>query len=85
MSLVVEFFGIPRQRAGVASIVLGEHELPATLGHLWSDLHTRFPQLEPALSPHVAINLDGLRFVQDPQVTLRGVTHVLVMSADAGG
>ena len=85
MPLIVEFFGIPRQRACVPSIVLQEADLPGTLGQLWNQLQTQFPQLDAALLPHLAVNFDGQRFVQDPQTALHGVRHVLVMSADAGG
>jgi hypothetical protein len=83
MPLVVEFFGIPRQRAGVASLALADEERPRTLAELWSLLSVRLPTLEP--SPHYAVNLDGQRFVESPGTSLADVQHVLILSADAGG
>lgn len=83
MPLTVEFFGIPRQRAGVADLTLEDR--PATLAELWCELGRRCPGLAGERSPHFAVNLEGRRFVDDPATSLEGVTHVLILSADAGG
>jgi molybdopterin converting factor small subunit len=84
--MVVEFLGIPRQRAGVSEL-----EIEAgTLGQLLSNLKRRFPSfaefvVEDRLGPSLAANLNGDRFVSDPDTPLRAEDCVLILSADAGG
>jgi molybdopterin converting factor small subunit len=82
----VEFFGIPRERAGVMEL-----ELQAdTLGQLLTTLAIRFPSLGELVqadrlrSPFLA-NLNGARFVSDPGTQLTETDCVLILSADAGG
>jgi sulfur-carrier protein len=82
----VEFFGIPRERAGVAELEL-EAE---TLGQLLSALERRFPS--PAglvesgrLHSSFRANLNGDTFVSDPRTRLSASDCVLILSADAGG
>ncbi len=82
----VEFFGVPRERAGVAEL-----ELQAdTLGQLMTALAMRFPSLDELItgdrlrSSFVA-NLNGDRFVSDPRTQLTEHDCVLILSADAGG
>lgn len=74
----VEFFGVPRQRAGVAVLEM-EAE---TLGQLLAKLEARFPAFT---QPAFAANLNGERFVSDPATPLRREDCVLILSADAGG
>ena len=82
----VEFFGIPRERAGIA-----EFELQAeTLGQLLNVLVVRFPSFREVVqsgqlrSPFLA-NLNGDRFISDPATRLSESDYVLILSADAGG
>ncbi len=87
----VEFFGVPRERAGIASL-----EVQAgTLGQLWTVLASQIPalgnlicadRLTPArLVPSVVANLNGDRFVCVPATPLLETDSVLILSADAGG
>ena len=82
----VEFFGVPRERAGVAELELQAE----TLGQLISALAIRFPSLDELItgdqlrSSFVA-NLNGDRFVSDPRTQLTEDDCVLILSADAGG
>lgn len=91
MPLTVEFYGIPRQRAGLASLSLRDEERPDTLGQLWDQLGKQLPDFRAycvegnTLSRHCTANLDGQRFVADSQTPLSDVALVLVMSSDAGG
>ena len=84
--MYVEFFGVPRERAGVSQV-----EVQAdTLGQLLGTLAARFPsfgQLMNAnqLHPAFAANLNGDRFVSDPGTPLGKNDCVLILSADAGG
>jgi molybdopterin converting factor small subunit len=82
----IELLGLARERAGVAEV-----ELQAdTLGHLLSALAGRFPALrdliaDDRLRPSIVANLNGDRFVSDPQTPLHDGDCVLILSADAGG
>jgi len=82
----VEFFGIPRERAGIA-----EFEFQAeTLGQLLTVLAVRFPSFSEVVqsgrlrSPYLA-SLNGDRFITDPATKLSESDCVLILSADAGG
>ena len=82
----VEFFGIPRERAGQAAL-----EVQAdTLGQLMISLAAGMPALGQFISVDrlhsaFAASLNGDRFVSDPQTPLAGDDRVLILSADAGG
>jgi molybdopterin converting factor small subunit len=82
----VEFLGVPRQRAGVAEMVVEA----ATLGQLLSTLSARIPSFGEVidgdrLHPSFAANLNGDEFISDPGTPLRADDCVLILSADAGG
>ena len=82
----VEFFGVPRERAGLSQL-----EVKAdTLGQLLTTLAVRIPALGGVLNVdglHSAFvaNLNGDRFVSDPGTPLKENDCVLILSADAGG
>jgi molybdopterin converting factor small subunit len=86
----VEFFGLPRERAGVSSI-----EIPgSTLGQLLRNLALDVPSMGEFISasghgvrlhPTFVANLNGDRFVSDPDTPLGDEDHLLILSADAGG
>ena len=90
MEIRVEFFGIPRQRAGQpdAAICLA---VPATLGALLQELGQQFPGLEGeciergALQPGYLASLGGERFISDRSEMIAEGTSVLILSAEAGG
>ena len=84
--MLVEFLGVPRQRAGVSKL-----EVQAdTLGELLGTLSAKLPSLgefiaaERLHSAFVA-NLNGDRFISDPGTPLSAEDCVLILSADAGG
>ncbi|HXP85544.1 MAG TPA: MoaD/ThiS family protein [Bryobacteraceae bacterium] len=82
----VEFFGVPRQRAGISVL-----ELQAdTLGQLLGTLAVRIPSLGEfitvdRLHPTFVANLNGDKFVSDPETPLGEDDRLLILSADAGG
>jgi molybdopterin converting factor small subunit len=88
MSVRVEFFGIPRERAGVDAIELRD---PRTLGQALGMLRGQLPELAASclddgrLKAGYLANLNGERFTTDPAATLRPGDAVLILSADAGG
>jgi molybdopterin converting factor small subunit len=82
----VEFFGVPRERAGTSKL-----EVQAdTLGELLGTLVLRIPSFAHfidagRLQPSFVANLNGDRFVSDPGTSLNQHDCVLILSADAGG
>jgi hypothetical protein len=86
-SITIEFYGIPRERAG-----LTEWSAPAgTLADVLSAVARQCPRLQDlvgpggAIGPHYRVSLDGQRFVTDMDEILPAGSHLLVLSADAGG
>ena len=84
--MYVEFLGVPRQRAGVAELVVDA----GTLGQLLETLSDRLPLLADLivgnrLQPSFVANLNGDQFISDPATPLRANDCVLILSADAGG
>jgi molybdopterin converting factor small subunit len=82
----VEFFGISRERSGVAEVRVHA----ATLGELLGTLATQYPSLaelipDNRLHPALAANLNGDRFIRDPKTPLADHDCLLILSADAGG
>lgn len=82
----VEFFGVPRERAGVSELEVHAD----TLGQLLGTLAQRMPSLSEIIQDHrlhpaFVANLNGDRFVTDPETRLGANDCVLILSADAGG
>ena len=82
----VEFFGVPRERAGMAGLEVRAD----TLGQLLGTLAAQIPSLgkligASRLHPAFVANLNGDRFVSDPGTPLGEDDCVLILSADAGG
>jgi molybdopterin converting factor small subunit len=82
----VEFFGVPRERAGIAEIDVEAD----TLGRLLATLAARMPDLAELIAvdrlhPSFAASLNGDRFISDPETPLSDEDCVLILSADAGG
>ena len=91
MTIRVEFYGIPRQRAGCDHCVVEYPAAAVSLGELLTTLATRFPQLAaecfdgPHLRAGYMANVGGERFVRNPETVLPTETMVLILSTDAGG
>jgi molybdopterin converting factor small subunit len=87
MAIRIEFFGIPRHRAGVAEIVVEG----ATLGEALREARRRLPQLDEVcladgrLSANFLASLNGRHFVSDPATPLADGDCLLILSSDAGG
>ncbi len=82
----VEFFGVSRERAGIAEVDVEAN----TLGRLLGTLATRMPRLAELidvdrLHPSLAASLNGDRFISDPDTPLGDDDCVVILSADAGG
>jgi len=87
MQVHIEFFGIPRARAGVAAVTAEG----TNLGDVLEDLSARLPDLGQAcisgrnLKPGYTANLRGEQFVTDPATEIREGDVILLLSLDAGG
>jgi molybdopterin converting factor small subunit len=86
-TVTVEFYGVPRQRAGCAEVtvpagpvvevlVAVESRCPGLRGLTTPDGH---------LAPQYLVSLNGEQFVTDFQRLLEPGSRVLLLSADAGG
>jgi len=90
-SIRVEFFGIPRRRAGVAETTVAIEGPTVRLGTIVAELAARFPELAKEcfqgeqLRPTVAANVSGREFLSDPDARLRAGDSLLLLSADGGG
>src|SRR3954452_13768236 len=85
-TVTVEFFGIPRQRAGRAELLVAAGTVAEVLGAV----ETACPGLDGLrvnnrLSPHYLLSIDGQRFVDGLDMPLVAGQNVLLLSADAGG
>lgn len=87
MGVNVEFFGIPRERVGAATI-----EVEATtLGAALDAVGRRFPQFAAScltdgnLAHGYLANINGRRFTTDPATPLDSGDEVMILSADVGG
>jgi molybdopterin converting factor small subunit len=85
--VTVEFYGIPRQRAGRAELAV-----PAgTVAEVLAAIERRCPGLAGflheggRLAPHYLLSINGRRFVSEMYQPLRPGDHVLLLSADVGG
>jgi molybdopterin converting factor small subunit len=85
--VTVEFFGVPRQRAGRAELAVEA----ANVAELLAAVERACPGLkglvrpDGRLAPHYLLSLDGQRFVTDGSERLPAGSRLLLLSADAGG
>lgn len=83
----VEFYSIPRVRAGVAAVSLQA----STLGAALSQLQVQYPGLSPecirdeGLAPGYLACLNARQFTTDLSTPLHEGDTVLILSADVGG
>lgn len=86
-AVAVEFFGLPRQRAGVREL----HVAATTVRGALAEIVRACPRLagivtaDGRLSPHYLLSLDGMAFVNDLDSPLDAGARLLVLAADAGG
>ena len=85
--VTVEFYGIPRQRAGRAELVVSA----GTVADALAAVESACPGLcglvtqDGSLSPHYLLSIDGQRFLSDLDRPLRPEDRLLLLSADVGG
>ena len=87
VQVTVEFYGIPRQRAGRQEIVVSA----STVGGALKEVARACPALknllqsDGRLSPHYLVSIGGQEFVSDLGRLLQSGDEVVLFSADAGG
>jgi molybdopterin converting factor small subunit len=85
--ITVEFFGIPRRRAGRAELTVAA----GTVGQALAEVMRECPGLgelvlpEGRLAPHYLLSVGGRVFVTDLNQAVDQDTRLLLLSADAGG
>ena len=93
MAIVVEFYGIPRVRAGVSRTSVCDDLDTVPFGQVIAEVARRFPVFgdcctqegRTLLDGYIA-SIDGLRFVErEEEPIVASGQSVLILSADAGG
>ena len=85
--VIVEFFGVPRLRAGREELAVSA----GTVAEVLAAVESACPCLKGVrrsdgrAAPQYLLSLDGRAFLTDPAHRLRPGDHVLLLSADAGG
>lgn len=87
MTVHMEFFGIPRSRAGVAHLDVEADSLQQALNAVAAQIPGWGTAClaEQGLQKGLIANLNGQRFVTDPATPLQPGDSVLILSADVGG
>lgn len=86
-TILVELFGVARLRARTGRVYVNA----ATVGEALARLVEACPALDGTVifdgAPHPAyrLNLNGARFVNDPQTRLGAGDSLLILAADVGG
>jgi molybdopterin converting factor small subunit len=85
--VIVEFFGMPRLRAGRSELRVEAGIVADVLAKVEIACPGLAGMVRPngRLAPHYLLSLDGQRFVSDLQETLSAGDRLLLLSADAGG
>jgi hypothetical protein len=86
-TVTIEFFGIPRLRAGRAELRVAA----ATVAEALAAVERACPELaglvqaDGRIAPYFLLSLDGQEFVSSPGRLLHPGERLLLLSADAGG
>jgi hypothetical protein len=87
LEVTIEFYGIPRWRAGRSSLTVAAGTVRDAL-HMMAQECSALRDILDAngrMSPHYLLSVDGAEFVGDLDRRLRGGERLLLLSADAGG
>ena len=84
--VTVEFFGVPRARAGRDELIVTAR----TAAEALAAVECACPALQGltragSLAPHYLLSINGERFVAQLDEPLAANTRLLLLSADAGG
>jgi molybdopterin converting factor small subunit len=86
-TVTVEFYGVPRQRAGRAELTVNAGSMAEVLSQVEQACPRLAGLVQPdgALSSHYLLSLNGEQFATDLRQDLAPGSRVLLLSADAGG
>jgi hypothetical protein len=84
--VIVEFYGIPRQRAGRAEVTVSS----GTIAEVLAAVEKLCPGLsglvrQSGIATHYRVSVNGQRFVTSLQEEIRPDERILILSADVGG
>ena len=91
MAIVVEFFGIPRARAGVERVEVADERFQMPLSEVLLALAKQLPDFAEScldgsqLRANFIASIDGQCFVHGDEAMVSSGQSVLILSADAGG
>jgi len=85
--VTVEFFGVPRQRAGRPELVVEADTVAEALFAVARSCPglAGLVQANGRLAPHYLLSINGREFVGDVERSLSQGERILLLSADAGG
>ncbi len=87
----LEFFGVPRQRSGIAAFDVDVDVGTPTLGEVLLAAGKQLPEFGghclngDRLQPGLIANINGRTFTTEPHTLLTDGDAVLILSADVGG
>jgi len=85
--VMVEFYGVPRHKAGRAQLSVRAR----TIGEMLLAVQESCPglagivQADGRMAPHYLLSIDGRQFTANASDRLTAGARVLILSADAGG
>lgn len=91
MAIVVEFFGVPRARAGVQQTQVLAGCDSAMLSEILVEVAKQYPNFgkscvhQGRLLDGFVASVDGDQFVRDEETRVESGQSLLILSADAGG
>jgi molybdopterin converting factor small subunit len=91
MAITVEFFGIPRVRAGLERVDVPVMKKTAMLSEVLASLAQRLPGFAEScmqgdrLSEHCIASIDGAQFLGAEDIEIEDHRTIILLSADAGG
>jgi molybdopterin converting factor small subunit len=87
VEVTIEFYGIPRERAGRSSLPVAAVTVRDALNEMAQDCPALRDVFRPdgCMSPHYLLSVDGTEFVGDLDRNLRAGERLLLLSADVGG
>lgn len=91
MAITVEFFGIPRVRAGLERVEIPVVRQSVRLSEILAKVAEQLPNFAEScmqgdrLSEHCIASIDGTQFVRDEDVEVEDHRTIILLSADAGG
>lgn len=96
MTIQVEFYGIPRARAGVSQVAVCSDLESAPFDRVIEEIAKRYPAFGEyctcagangrCLQTGYIANIDGVRFIQgESQTIISSGQSIVILSADAGG